>query len=182
MKKSRSKPLMMMLASLLMLLPAALPAAEPTAQQQAEAAYRKGLIAERAGNAATAKEAYETALRLYPRHADARYRLGQVKLNYAKIGAEGREKRFAGVLIPEYKVDEASLADALGALSTLVDTASEQQVAANFIIQDPAGKLAERKITLVMKGTPASGILRYVLEMAGAKARFDEHAIVIMPL
>lgn len=51
----------------------------------------------------------------------------------------------------------------------------------NFILQDPKNALAEAKITLVLKNTPARGVLQYLLAQANAKARYDEHAIVIMP-
>jgi hypothetical protein len=56
-----------------------------------------------------------------------------------------------------------------------------QQVMTNFILQDPKNALAEAKITLVLKNTPARGVLQYLLAQANAKARYDEHAIVIMP-
>jgi hypothetical protein len=37
------------------------------------------------------------------------------------------------------------------------------------------------KITLVLKNTPAKAVLQYILDQARAKARHDEHAIVITP-
>lgn len=167
--------------ALLALTTGPLAAQQSSPAQEAEAAYRKGLAAEQAGDPAAAKSAYENALRLHPRHANARYRLGQVKLHYKEIGEKGRERNFHSVMIPEYRVDNASLEDALTALSTLTSQASKEQVTANFLIQDPTGKLDGKTVTLVMKGTPAGGILGYVMEMTGAKARFDEHAIVIQP-
>ena len=63
----------------------------------------------------------------------------------------------------------------------LVEKASEDKVTPNFILQDPQGALSDVKITLVLKNTPAKAALKYILDMAGAKARHDEHAIVIMP-
>lgn len=181
MKTRHPLSLIALVAGALAVVAGPLAAEQGTSAQRAEAAYRKGLAAEKAGDPATAKSSYETALKLHPRHANARYRLGQVKLHYKEIAAKGREQAFYSVLIPEYRVKDASLEDALTALGKLTSEASKQQVSANFLIQDPAGKLDGKKVTLVMKGTPAGGILRYVMEMCGAKARFDEHAIVIQP-
>lgn len=181
MKIERLPSRLILTASLIAWVAGPLAAQQSSPAQQAEAAYRKGLAAEQAGDPEAAKSAYEDALRIHSRHANARYRLGQVKLHYQKIGAKGRERSFHSVMIAEFRVDNASLQDALTALSKLTSEASQQQVAPNFLIQDPDGKLEGKTVTLVMKGTPAGGILKYMMEMSGAKARFDEHAIVIHP-
>jgi tetratricopeptide (TPR) repeat protein len=155
--------------------------AAPSPAQQADAYFRKGQAAEKAGDAATAKQAYYDALRLNPKHANARYSLGQVKINYNSIAAKGREAKFGGVIVPEYKLDEASLQEALDALSLIVEKETKEEIAPNFIIQDPKNAIPDSKITLALKNTPARGILKYVLDQVGAKARYDEHAIVILP-
>jgi tetratricopeptide (TPR) repeat protein len=156
-------------------------AQEADAGQLANAAYAQAIAAENACDAATAKAAYEKALQLNPRHANARHRLGQLHLNYSKIESKGREKKFSAVVISEFRVNNADFSEALGALAQLTEKASKEDVTPNFIIQDPTNILGARKVTLVMKGAPAGGILGYLLEMAKAKARFDEHAVVIMP-
>jgi len=156
-------------------------AQEASPAQQSAALYKQGMAAEQAGDAAGARQAYEQALKLNPRNANARYRLGQVRTHHAKSAAKGRESKFSSVVIPEFKVDDATLGEALGALSQLTGQASKEAVVPNFIVQDSSGELAARKVTLVMKSAPAGGVLRYLLEMAGAKARFDEHAIVVLP-
>jgi hypothetical protein len=51
----------------------------------------------------------------------------------------------------------------------------------NFIVHDPEKKLAAAKITLSLRNIPASAALKYILEQSGAKARFDEHAVVVGP-
>lgn len=159
--------------------PVKAPAASPA--QQAEACYQKGIAAEKAGDPATAKQAYLEALRMNPRHANARYSLGQLKTNYASIAAKGREAKFGAVMVPEIKLEEASLKESLAALQIVVEKQSKDEVSPNFIVQDPKGALANGKVSLVLKNTPAKGVLKYILDQAGAKARYDEHAIVIMP-
>jgi tetratricopeptide (TPR) repeat protein len=153
----------------------------PAQINQAEVLYRQGVAAEEAGDPATARQAYLEALRANPRHANAQYSLGQLKINYASITAKGREAKFGDVMVPEFKLDDATLKEALVALQMIIEKESKQQVMTNFILQDPKSALAEAKITLVLKNTPARGVLQYLLAQANAKARYDEHAIVIMP-
>ena len=170
----------MMLAAALFACPNVLAQkADPT--KEANAAYYTAVAHETAGDAAAAKAAYEKALQLNPRHANARYRLGQLKLNYDRIIAKGKEREISSIMIPEFKVDDADFSEALRALAIHVEKESKEQVTPNFIIQDPANELAGRKVTLKMKGVPSGEILNYMLQMAKAKARFDKHAVVITP-
>ena len=152
-----------------------------TAAQRAEALYRQGQAAEQAGDPAAARKAYTEALQVNPNHANARYSLGQLKLTSATIAAKGREAKFGAVMVPEFKLDQATLKESLDALQIIVEKQSNEEVTPNFIVQDPKNALADAKITLVLKNTPAKGVLQYLLEQAGAKARYDEHAIVILP-
>ena len=70
---------------------------------------------------------------------------------------------------------------AVTALGQMVDKESKGAVTANFIVEDPQGKLAGKKVTLSIKNLPAKVVLDYLLSQVGAKARFDEHAVVVMP-
>ena len=149
--------------------------------QNAELFYRQGQAAERSGDPVAARKAYTAALQANPRHAAARYSLGQLRLNAASIAAKGHEAKFGEVMVPEFKLDAASLSEALAALQAIVEKESKGEVAPNFVVQDPGNKLTNAKITLVLRKVPARGVLRYVLDQAGAKSRHDEHAIVITP-
>jgi hypothetical protein len=57
----------------------------------------------------------------------------------------------------------------------------EKKYAPNFMVQDPTGKLDSQTLTLKLKGVPAKAVLDMVLSQVGAKARYDEHAVVITP-
>ncbi|MCX6865529.1 MAG: hypothetical protein NTV46_04805, partial [Verrucomicrobia bacterium] len=149
--------------------------------QQAEVLYRQGLAAEKAGDPAAAHNAYAAALKADPNHANARYSLGQLKLNAGTIAAKGYEAKFGAVMIPEFRLDAASLQESLDALRVIIEKQSNQAVIPNFIIQDPKNQLAAAKITLNLKKLPAKGVMQYLMEQAGAKARYDPHAIVISP-
>lgn len=147
----------------------------------ADALYRQGLAAEQAGDAAAAEKAYTEALKANPNHANARYSLGQLKIHGPVIAAKGREAKFGAVVIPSFRLDAAPLQEAFDAFSVLVEKQSKNEVTPNFVIQDPKKLLAEVKISLNLKSMPAKGVMQYLLEQAGAKARYDEHAIVITP-
>lgn len=144
--------------------------------------FAQARILESKGDADGAMAAYKEALRLNPRNANAEHRMLRLKKNFAKVAAEGRQNRFSAVMIPEYKIQNATLNEALLALSKLVEQESNSSVSPNFIVQDTEGKLDDTELTLVLKNIPAGGILKYVLEQSKAKARFDEHAIAILPL
>lgn len=160
---------------------AASPTGNAAPPAPAEAFYRKGLAAESAGDPAAAARAYTEALRIQPRHVQARFRLGELRRNAASIAAKGRENRFNAVNLPQVRFQDASLQDSLEALAAMVSRESKEQVAPSFIVQDPKGKLNEAKIQLELRNVPSGAVLRYVLDQAKAKARFDEHAIIITP-
>lgn len=149
--------------------------------QQAEEFYQKGIAAEKVGDPATAIAAYNAALQIFPGHANARFKLGQVKLNAVAIKAAATENKIGAVLIPKYKLDGDTVQNAIQALSLGIDKATEGKIAPNFIIEDPQGKLAEVKISLQLKNVPVKAILEYIHAQAATRARYDEHAVVIMP-
>lgn len=168
-------------ALLILLISSVSAMAEATPAQLAEAHYRKGLAEERAGNPAGAVASFEQALKLHPNHANARYRLGHVRVNFANIAAKGREAKLGAVMVPKIELDGATLGETLEYLSLVIERESKGEVAPNFVIQDPTNKLAEAKISLQLKNVPAKAVLEYVTTMANVKIRFDEHAVVFSP-
>lgn len=168
---------LIVLATLAITAPAAL---SETAAQKAEQHYLRGLAAERAGDPATAIANYREALKFHPGHANARYRAGQVKIEAASIKSSATEAKIGGVKIPVYRLEEATVAEAIAALGMAIEKASENEIAPNFVIQDPNEKLADVRITMQLKNVPAKAILEYIHSQAKTQARFDEHAVVII--
>lgn len=152
-----------------------------SAAQQAGSLYQKGIAAEKAGDPVTAKGFYTAALKADPTNADARFSLGQLKITSGSIAAKGREAKFGAVIIPVFQLDNATLKESLDAFSVIIEKQSKDEVMPNFVIEDPKNVLAERKITLNLKSMPAQAVMKYLLDQSGAKARFDEHAVVIVP-
>lgn len=147
-----------------------------------ESLYKQGQAAEKTGDVAAAREFYSNSLKLNPSNANARYSIGQLKINGDSIAAKAREAKFGAVMIPVFQLDAASLQEALEAFSVNIEKESKQTVTPNFVIQDPKLVLADRKISLNLKNMPAKAIMKYLTDQTGAKARYDEHAIVITPL
>lgn len=146
----------------------------------AESLYKQGVAAEKAGDPVAAGNFYKNALKSDPSHANARFSLGQLKLTSASIAAKGREAKFGAVMIPAFQLDQATLPEALEAFTILIEKQSKDEVTPNFVIDDPKKILAEQKISLNLKNTPAKAVLKYLLDQTGTKARYDEHAVVII--
>lgn len=149
--------------------------------QAADSLYQKGLAAEKAGDPVAAKGFYTEALKADPKNPSVRYSLGQLKLTSGSIAAKGREAKFGAVPIPVFQLDGATFKESLDAFSVIIEKQSKDEVTPNFIVEDPKNLLGERKISLNLKNMPAQAVMKYLLDQTGAKARYDEHAVVISP-
>ena len=81
--------------------------------------------------------------------------------------------------MPIFQLNDAGLQEALDALGRIVEKESKEEIALNFIIEDPQQKLADRRITLDLKGMPAKAVMNHMMNQSGTKARYDEHAVVV---
>ena len=146
----------------------------------AESLYQKGLAAEKSGDPVAAANFYKNALKTNPNHANARYSIGQLKIHAPAIAAKGREEKFGAVMIPLFQLDQATIQEAITALGILIEKQSKSEVTPNFIIEDPKKILTDQKISLNLKNMPAKAVMKYLNEQTGTKARYDEHAVVIV--
>ncbi len=156
--------------------------AEQTAQVRAANFYSKGLAAMKAGEADTAEACFREVLRIQPRNANARFQLSQLKLNRPILAAKKRQVQLQEVNVAKIEFEELSLREALGALDELVLRSTAEKFTPNFVVQDPGNLLEQRRFSLRLRNVPASVVLRYCLDHAGASARYDEHVIVVKPL
>ena len=146
----------------------------------AESLYQKGLAAEKSGDPAAAGAFYTNALKTDPNHANARYSIGQLRIHAPAIAAKGREEKFGAVMIPLFQVEQATIQEATALLSAMIEKGSKGEVTPNFVIEDPKKLFTDQKITLNLKNMPAKAVLKYLTDQTGTKARYDEHAVVIV--
>lgn len=151
-----------------------------TPAEQAEAWYQKGLVAEKSGDPTTAIAAFKAAIELNPKHANARFRLGEVKINAPGIKANAMEAKIGGITIPTYQIEDVTIKEALEVLAVAIEKQTKEEVAPNFVIEDPTKKLADAKVTMNIKNVPVSAILQYIHAQTNTKIRYDEHAVVIL--
>jgi len=158
-----------------------LAAEEPSPQVRAEKFYQQGLAAIEAGQVQSARTAFENALRLNPKHPNARYQLQELQQRSGELAGKARERKLASVMIPDVRLEDNTVAESLELLGLLVRKISTDQFTPNFVVQDPAKQFEKISVTVRLRNVPASAVLKYVLEQAHATAKYDEHAIVIKP-
>ncbi len=147
--------------------------------QLAEAYYKQGLSAEKAGDVDKAQRSFQAAVQLNPEHANARYKVGEMKIMAPKVKSRSREKQIGAVRLPEFRVEGASLRECVDLIARKIDKQTDGELAPNFIIEDPSSKLDGVAIDLSLKDIPVEAVLKYLNEQANTKVRFDPYAVVI---
>jgi len=143
--------------------------------------YKEGLVAVQKGDSAKAKTAFQKVLKLQPGHGPARHQLNRLQLSIAQVKENQRVAKFKTTKLEQVDLKDASLQESLEALTFLSGKATDKKFMPNFVLQDPAGKLANKKVNLNMRNIPLAAALKYVLDQSGARARYDKHATVILP-
>ena len=145
------------------------------------ALYKEGLIAANQGNSVKAKTAFQEVLRLQPGHGPARHQLNRLSLTIKQVLEKQRVAQFKTTKLDKIDLKDATLQESLEALNFLSGKATDNKFTPNFVVQDPGGKLTDKTVSLNMRNIPLAAALKYVLDQAGARARYDEHATVIQP-
>ncbi|NNC88681.1 MAG: hypothetical protein HKN82_09515 [Akkermansiaceae bacterium] len=144
--------------------------------------YQLGLDALKDGNANLARQCFEAVLQTQPNHANARYHLLNLRNRGPELAAKARKLQMEKIKIPKVDFRDSTLPEALGALAAIIDKQTDGGFAPNFIVQDPAGAFEKRPVTMTLNQVPASVVFDYILNLANASARYDEHAIVVKPI
>jgi len=149
--------------------------------EQANNLYKQGVIAMRAGKYDIAQMSFKEVLRLYPKHTQARRHLLYILQNRKGLEVGKRKAALKKVIIPQIDFDKATVQEALDVLSAMVQRESKKTVAPNFVVQDPTEGFKNSSITLRLRSVPAETMLNYIVDQAGGRVRYDNHAIVITP-
>ena len=143
--------------------------------------YKQGMAAMAEGNVEAARIAFNEVLRLQPGNANARYQLNELNRNQDSIASRARQKELEKYTMDQVDFHNVEASEAVLALGLMVEKKSEGKFSPNFTIQDPHKILEERKVTLQVKGVPATAVLKMIVEQSNAIVRYDKHAIVISP-
>ena len=144
--------------------------------------YQQGVSALKEGDSGTAAECFREVLSLQPSHGNARYQLLRIGQTKPGLAAKMRQRKLTQIKIPKVNFDETTFSDAIEALDILIRKETGDEFSANFVVQDPHGMLEDKVISMKLGAVPANVVLEYVLKMANATVRYDEHAIVISPI
>lgn len=150
--------------------------------QKVATLYQQGVTALKDGDSKLAAACFREVLVIQPNHGNARYQLLSLHQRKPNLAAKVRQRKLAQIKIPKVDFDESEFGEVIEALDILIAKETKGEFAPNFVVQDPHGLLENKRITMKLGTVPANVLLDYVLKMAHAKARYDEHAIVIAPI
>jgi hypothetical protein len=137
--------------------------------QMGRAAYYKGDL-EQARQLLTMVEAQA------PRHQETRILLGEIRAKLRTSAGSSLKMKYQGVKLGKIEFADVTLQEALDGLRALSKNASNGQVVPNFIVTD--SKVGENKISLNLTDVPLTTAIDYVARVAGAKAAYDQHAVL----
>lgn len=150
--------------------------------EKAGAFYRQGVVAMNEGKYDLAKTSFREVLKIYPTHPQAKRQLLYLSSNRNSLEIKNRKKALGKVIIPKVDLDKATVQESIEILVAHMTNASPSKTKPNFIVQDRSGSFTGKTVTLNLKDVPADTLLRYILDQSGGMARFDNHAVIIMPL
>ena len=87
----------------------------------------------------------------------------------------------ASVTLPQITFDQASVDDAIAALTTMVDTATKGAVKLQWIDRGFDRKKWPKTVTVSVSGFSAGRLMTEILEQAGLEAKLEEHVILLRP-
>lgn len=149
--------------------------------KQVESFYQQAEQAFVEGDLKAAQEGVRAALAINPNHGPSYALRLKLKSNGDRFKVENRKRQFKNVILPVVDIEEMTVSEALALLSKLIEKQTEDKFHPNFVITDRQGSLEEKVVTLQLKNIPASIALQYLLESAGATARYDQYATTIQP-
>lgn len=98
------------------------------------------------------------------------------------VAVQSREAQLSKIRIPKIHLQDAPLEESIAFLAARISEATGGKTTVNFVVQDPGDLLKSRRVaSLKLNDVPAREAIAYVLQQCNAKARYDEHAIVISP-
>lgn len=150
-----------------------------TAPMQAEdlnAVYQQGRAAFYRGDMATAQQLLSQVAAANPKHVETQRMLGFIRANH-KPAENTLKNQYAAVILPKVDMQDVTVSEAVEGLRALSKNASNGKVTPNVIIKGE--ELGRRKLSLALANIPLSEALNYVTQLAGARATYDKHAVIL---
>ncbi len=147
-----------------------------TAADDLNAIFQQGKAAYYKGDVALARRLLNQVAAADPRHIETKAILARIKLENPDEGPSLKEK-YAAVKLPKLDMQDATLSECLQALTIMSRNATDGKVQANFILK--AQDKAQQKVSLTLTDVPLTTAIEYVAELAGTRAKWEKHAVVI---
>jgi hypothetical protein len=113
-----------------------------------------------------------------PKHQETRILLMDVRTKLKATGSS-LKKKYEGVKITKIEFADVTVEEALDGLRVLSKNASQGKIVPNFIVADQA--LKTKTLSLSLTDIPLTQAIDYVARIAGAKASYDQHAVIFGP-
>jgi hypothetical protein len=143
------------------------------------AVYQQGRAAFYQGDFTTAQQLLSRVAAADPKHPDTVRMLAYIRANH-RAPDNTLKTQYAAVILPKVEMSDVTLTEAIDALRALSKNASGGKVTPNVIVKGE--ELAQRKLSLSLSNIPLTEALNYVTQLAGAKATYDKHAVILSSL
>lgn len=137
------------------------------------------------GDYESAKAGFTRVLQADPRHSYSRAYLAQIMQktkNPGPTGAAVLEGRMAGVIAPSIDFQEATLGSVIEFIPEKTAELTKKEFTPSIIYKGAPEELTQKKVTLRLSNVPMSEVLRYVGELTQIQFKYEQYAIVAMPL
>ncbi|MEM6915706.1 MAG: tetratricopeptide repeat protein [Verrucomicrobiota bacterium] len=174
--KSLSLPVSLLFAFILSL-------ATFTQGQTLQTVYNEGVTLFQQKDYAGALAKFEKVLQHKPGYVYARNYATKCRAEIAK-GAGPKndtEATLAKIVLPEINLTDAPIGDVLNYLADRAEEISGGKVVPNFIYQGTTEQRQSTLLSLNLRGTPMTEVIRYVGQLTRTDFRYEPHAIVATP-
>ncbi|MCB1277770.1 hypothetical protein [Prosthecobacter sp.] len=140
------------------------------------AVYQQGRAAYYRGDMETAYRLLSKVAAANPKHTETNNMLAYIRANYQPKD-NTLQNQYAAVTLPKVEMADVTLTEAIEGLRALSKNASGGKVMPNVIVKGE--ELGQRKLSLSLSNVPLTEAINYVTQLAGAKATYDKHAVIL---
>ena len=154
-------------------------------EQSIQQVYQDAIRAFNGGDMVSAKAGLERVVRADPRHSTARAYLARAEYQLKQSknsGPSAMQRDLTTLIVPSVDFNDATLGSVIEFLPIKAAELSGDKIQPSIIFRGDKTFLEQKKVTLKLSNMPMSEILRYVGEMTQVRFKYEQYAIVAMPL